>query len=244
MKHNLYMRFRSTLDNSPCVVLFTGIKGASKNDKTGPMLQTHIVRDDVTPGQAVKDGSDTAICGECPHRHATGGACYVVPSRGSQAAWKSYKGEKYAELDLTNPEHLAAFKGAMLRFGSYGDPAAVPFWKWQAIQDATELDGWTAYSHQWRRPEFQGFRRLCMASVDSPAEKLEANALGWRTFRVYNESSELALDEFECPASEKQGKRLTCKRCKACNGNPTGRAPRGNVAIFVHGSVKNRSQEA
>lgn len=68
----------SVLDGSPIVVVATK---NTTNQKTGPMIQTWIIRADMAPAVAVKKGADTAICGKCPHRHFSGGGCYVQPYR-------------------------------------------------------------------------------------------------------------------------------------------------------------------
>ena len=61
----------SLLDNQPIVVIATT---GSKNSKTGDMVQTWILRDDIAPNQAVKTGEDYSVCGDCKHR---GQSCYV-----------------------------------------------------------------------------------------------------------------------------------------------------------------------
>jgi hypothetical protein len=65
----------SVLDGAPIVVIATM---STNNGKTGDMVQTWILRDDVSPLEATKTGQDSSVCGECPHRHYLGGACYVT----------------------------------------------------------------------------------------------------------------------------------------------------------------------
>ena len=55
----------SPLDQAPIVVIATM---NSSNVKTGNMIQTWILRSDINPVQAVNDGNDYSICGDCPHR--------------------------------------------------------------------------------------------------------------------------------------------------------------------------------
>lgn len=77
-----------------------------------------------------------------------------------------------------------------------------------------------------------------MASVESTEEAAEAQALGWRTFRTTLRPDEgPARGEFVCPASAAKGKRLTCRQCAACHGNPHDRDAHlaGNVLIVEHG---------
>ena len=58
----------SRLDRAPIIVLATGIDTPSKNQKTGPMVQTYILRKDISPSEAVRSGADYSICGNCIHR--------------------------------------------------------------------------------------------------------------------------------------------------------------------------------
>jgi len=64
----------SVLNGEPILVFATF---ESKNKKTGNMVQISILCDNITPTEAIKSGQDESICGNCPHRHYTGGACYV-----------------------------------------------------------------------------------------------------------------------------------------------------------------------
>ena len=64
----------SVLDGSPIVCIATL---STSNRKTGAMIQTWILRADKDPVTASKLGDDVSICGNCPLRHHTGGACYV-----------------------------------------------------------------------------------------------------------------------------------------------------------------------
>ena len=51
---------------------------ASRNPKTGPMVQLWILRADVHPMEAISTGTDSSICGGCKHRGANGRerSCY------------------------------------------------------------------------------------------------------------------------------------------------------------------------
>jgi len=65
----------SPIDGAPIVMIMTGLSRLaseqSKNRKTGPMVQTHIVRQDMAPVVAMMGGHDKSICGDCPLRPAT-----------------------------------------------------------------------------------------------------------------------------------------------------------------------------
>ena len=73
----------SILDGSPIVVIATGLGSGSSNRKTGALVQTWILREDVSPIKAIQNGSDVSICGACPHRgriedgRNVGRSCYV-----------------------------------------------------------------------------------------------------------------------------------------------------------------------
>ena len=83
----------SMLDGSPIVVIATGIGNRSKNSKTGDMIQTHIIRADMKPMDAIWSGADSAICGDCVHRGdgtGKGRTCYVKVFQGTTVVYKSF----------------------------------------------------------------------------------------------------------------------------------------------------------
>ena len=55
----------SELDGSPIVVIVNRIFTASDNAKTGDIVQTFIIRSDVSPLDALKSGEDVSVCGDC-----------------------------------------------------------------------------------------------------------------------------------------------------------------------------------
>ena len=87
----------SRIDGSPIVVVATK---KSNNTKTGDMVQTWIIRSDMKPSEAVQQGLDDAICGDCQARpimktQGTGsGDCYVT-MMGPAAVYKTFKAGKY-----------------------------------------------------------------------------------------------------------------------------------------------------
>lgn len=218
-------RGASMLDGAPIFVIATGFDIASKNAKTGDMIQTWILREDVSPGDAMRYGQDRSICGDCKHRGRT---CYVMVHWGVTQVWKAAKRGKYPELDRR--QLTKAGRDHAIRIGTYGDPAAVPTWVWHRFVERAQHH--TGYTHQWRAAP--GLRDICMASVDTPAEREEAKALGWRTFRVRT-SHEPVLDrEVVCPASAEAGRKTTCEECRACGGLSS--KARADIVIKVHGS--------
>jgi len=219
----------SLLDGGPIVVIAI-VK--SSNRKTGDMVQTYILRADLSPLDAVKVGNDSSICGNCPHRgiEGKGRSCYVNLGQGPLAVFKAYKAGNYPKVSPINPTFQASVKGRKVRLGTYGDPAAVSRLFWNAVLQGA--DGWTGYTHQWRtRPDLQN---LCMASCDTLQDYESATKAGWRTFRVRLESLPLMEREIACPASEEAGKRTTCDSCGLCKG--TAAAAR-NIAIVAHGGI-------
>ena len=58
-------------DQDNIIVLLSGLKTPSRNIKTGPMLQTCIIRSNMHPAEALKPGQDDLICGSCIHRLKT-----------------------------------------------------------------------------------------------------------------------------------------------------------------------------
>lgn len=213
----------SMLDGAPIVCIATGIENASRNPKTGALVQTWILREDIHPRIAVATGADRSICGDCVHRRGQGGACYVNTSFAPREVWSSYHRGIYP---LADESELALLRQYDVRAGSYGDPAAVPQRVWEAVGVRT------GYTHQWRTAH--GLARLAMASVDTPAEAVEAAAAGWRYFRVRPEGAPLLFGEIDCPS--KQG--VSCVDCGLCGGNQRHRAK--NISIEVHGATKSR----
>src|SRR3989344_7004286 len=150
----------SMLDGAPIVVIATGLAKSSRNEKTGDMVQTWIMREDMHPSEAGKAGADDSGCGNCPHR---GASCYVQVWRAPAVVWKAHQRGVYPmAADLAAIRALG--RGRMVRLGAYGDPAAVPAEVWSAL--CAEASGWTGYTHQWRKAPH--LRQWCMASADSP----------------------------------------------------------------------------
>jgi hypothetical protein len=233
----------SMLDGAPIVAIATM---RSENRKTGDMVQTWILRDDVSPVETSKAGADASICGDCKHRWSLGGACYVNIGQGPGSVWRAYKRGNYAdatlrrsEIDGQYLEHQPALadvgRGRKVRLGAYGDPAAVPVDVWRAL--LTWSAGHAGYTHQWRNPSAAALRSLVMASVDTDAEYADAQSMGWRTFRVRCADDDSIMPrEFEC-VSDTRG--TTCADCMACDGAARGPG-QASVFITVHGPMRSR----
>ena len=212
----------------------------SANVKTGDMSQSYILRKDRSPVKAVKDGSDKANCGNCPHRRKWVAAlrkwvrsCYVNVGQAPLAVWNAWRAGKYPRY--VPAEHGAQFTGRSLRIGSYGDPALVPVSVWEELLTHF-TGGHTGYTHQWRECD-PAFARIVMASADSQEDTIAANRKGYRAFAVVGKAEVLpkgqnALNATLCVNSS-HGKQ--CADCTLCDGNPREvRNPR-NVYIQAHG---------
>ena len=231
----------SLLDGKPIVAIATKITSASANAKTGNMVQTFVIRSHVHPVRALKTGLDSSVCGDCMHRPANGGSCYVQVSRSVASVYRAFRRGRYARPGIDYDSRIlpALFAGLAFRIGTYGDPSAIPFQVWRAATlGAAAING---YTHQWKQARFSAFRTLCMASADSVADVDQAHAAGWRTFRVRTRAeSILAGREVICPASSEAGKRTTCAACRACGG--TSAKARASIVIVAHGSTAGRFQ--
>ena len=208
----------SAIDGAPIVVIAT-LK--SSNRKTGDMVQTWILRQDLHPVESSAQGADVSICGNCPHRKKS---CYVNIGQAPAQVWKSYEKGNYPVF--IPGEHDSFFMGRKVRLGAYGDPAAMPF---EIAEYMVKISlGHTGYTHQAARKFFdKRFLTLCQVSADTPKQAIKFQAMGAKTFRVALEGDALMDGEIEC-LSDSKG--ISCLDCGLCNGI------KQNIAITVHGS--------
>lgn len=221
-------------------IVAVALTGKSRNNKTGGMLQTYIMRADIDPRQASKSGEDFSICGACPHRglpttdpnkkQAIERTCYVILGQGPLIVWKGLVAGRYPHRTQILPI-VALGSGRKVRLGTYGDPAAVPSYVWKAL--LTDAEGHTGYSHQAdTQADFQA--DLTMRSVDTFVEAVEAWTKGQRTFRVVADPNQIDLaNEILCPASKEAGQRTTCEKCGLCAGS---KIKAKSIAIAAHGN--------
>lgn len=232
----------SMIDGSPIVVIVTD---ASKNAKTGPMLQTWILRQDIAPHLAIKSGDDASICGDCPHRGEWDDAlqkwtskrtCYVKTFQAPLSVWKRYQRDGYEAVTDDAVRIAELGEGRMVRLGSYGDPMAVPLHVWESL--TSRAVAWTGYTHQWHQmfmafDEPARWQSLVMASADSGDDAASAIEQGWRYFRVMDKGENPATSlEVRCPASKEAGVKSSCAACKLCMGTTS--KSRKSVAINIH----------
>ncbi len=213
----------SQIDGRP--IRLYGVTAESTNDKTGPTLrQTYIMLADRNPVDATKTGHDRSICGDCMHRPANVGSCYVLVFQGPRSIWQSTKHK------AQSPKIYG--RGHKVRLGAYGDPAAVPYEVWRDMLEDSE--GWVGYTHQWKTCD-QRLKRYCMASVDSVDEYNHAHDLGWRCYYVGASIEDQPKHTLLCPASAEAGKRTTCDECMACSGLGADNR-RSDIFTVVHGA--------
>lgn len=245
LKRALIWSGPSLIDGKPIALI--AIKG-SKNIKTGGgLIQSYIIRTDMSPLDASKSGADISICGSCMHRgkptdnpnkkQAEKRSCYVNLGQGPTIVYKGLQRGIYPEA---SPEEIKRFSvGYNLRMGSYGDPAAVPREVWDMLLSGAH--GHTGYTHNASiQPSIV---ELCMISADNEAQSINALNDGKRTFRViplsvYEAKGNAAVmkNEIICPASkESKAQNVTCDKCMLCNGsNGKGKS----IAIVAHGVGK------
>lgn len=227
MPGSLIYKGPSRIDGQPIVVVATW---ASRNIKTGDMLQTYILREDIDPLTANKLGEDYSICGSCTLRgtptldttkkQAEHRACYVTLVHGPLIVWKQLQRGRYPDHTKKH-ERAAVGKDKMVRIGTYGDGAAAPDAVWEDL--LAQAKGHTAYTHNGGNPQ------RFMVSADSLADARIAWASGYRTFRIVTDVSHLVRgQEIVCPSD----KGVQCVDCGLCSGSAT---KAKSIAIKVHG---------
>lgn len=223
----------SELDGQPIVVVAVWAKhSASANSKTGNMIQTYILREDIDPVTANKLGEDESICGNCRHRgtptldptkkQAEERSCYVVLGQGPLIVFKTLKSGGYPDYSGDAVRIRGLGFRAMVRIGTYGDGAAVPAYVWDALISGAA--GHTAYTHNGADP------MRYMISADSLADAQTAWQSQYRTFRVVRDVSEIVPGrEIECPSE----RGVQCIDCRLCGGSAK---QAKSIAIVAHGA--------
>lgn len=204
----------------------------SSNRKTGNMIQVYILDRNNHPVEALKTGEDNLICGDCPLRN---NGCYVNVWQGPVSVWKQYRAGKYPRF-TKNREHTKLFSGRSIRWGSYGDPAFIPY---EVIAYFNSLVvNWTGYTHQWRTCD-PVYANVFMASCETQSQVFNANINGWRTFATHN-SDLKPTNSIWCPASPEGGNKTHCVSCGLCNGSRGENDPRKNIVVKPHGNKKQK----
>jgi hypothetical protein len=224
----------SLLDGLPIVAIATY---SDKNTKTGKVLQTYIMRSDISPLEASKTGQDFSICGDCKFRgevtsdpkrkQAKNRTCYVNLGQGPTIVYKAYKRGVYPiATHKISGTRVELGKNRVVRLGTYGDPAAVPSHIWDEL--LTECLSHLAYSHQ------SGFRPdITMQSADTLEQAQAHWAKRARTFRVIDSLEDIdPINEILCPASKEAGRRVQCVKCQLCSGLTSN--SKKSIAIVEH----------
>lgn len=227
----------SPIDGAPIVHILTGLNHlVSRNRKTGAQVQSFIMRSDVDPVTAVREGLDVSVCGNCKmrgHDGFKGRRCYVVMIQSPTTVFNAFKRGIYPYVSEKNLARL--LRGRSLRMSAYGEPWMLP------IDHVEKLEGMagshTGFIHGWKEAD-PAFSKYCMASCETMAEAEEARALGYKSFRVItpeDPTPAIRNTEATCPGSVEAGEVLQCLDCEACGGT-TGKG-RGSMTIRYHGSV-------
>lgn len=219
----IFWKGTSQINGEPILLILTGINSPSQNRKTGPMIQSYILREGILPTEYRKQGAE-AICGDCPIKSA----CYV----GSYYLNQIYDG---THREVTKFP-LTLLKGRVLRLGAYGDPAAVPYEVWKRLIKWTS--GWTGYTHQWKYCDSR-FKALCLASVENESLMREAWNSGWKTYRIGLESESPTSEEMSCPYYIFRHKpKLQCLQCQLCRGDSL--PEKKGIFVTVHGTTASK----
>jgi hypothetical protein len=201
----------------------------STNKKTGNMAQLWILAKDIPPHIAQKTGDDDAVCGDCPIKKE----CYVLTFQGPLSVWNAYKrgsyvnDAKFTQLYKSTPGfNFVDISQLIIRFGAYGDPAALPKWYIQKI--AENCKDFTGYTHQWNKRKFNFLKKYFMASVETKKLAKKALKKGFRYFRIKPPDAINFEKEITCPSDIG----IQCIDCKLCNGAKQAK----NITIEAHGA--------
>jgi len=166
-------------------------------------------------------------------------ACYVRTEQAPTVIFKAYAAGSYP--NVTPGVAADMVRGGELRVGAYGDSAALPIRAVRPLANAAEIV--TNYTHGagYVPGRAKRLANFTMASADSPAEAIQYQEQGFRTFRVSpnhtqrDDGTRLVMDllpgERQCPKT--LDKRVTCIDCGLCDGNRRGIV--ANIAAPVHG---------
>jgi hypothetical protein len=227
----------SQLDGTPILLVAHRVADPSDNRKTGDMIQLSIMRADMSPIDAWAAGQDGAVCpSACDHRsklRGGKGTCYVNKARLSDSWAAARRAVDAGRIGVP----VEFFKGARLRCGMEGDPAAVPLDVWAPILDAAQAH--TGYTAAWRTLPRE-WSRYFMASVASPADYLRARSAGWSPFAA----SASAADDQDYAAAgasickaERPAAPMACVDCLGCNGSRSSDTGRAGFHLPMHGAI-------
>lgn len=199
----------------------------SGNRKTGNVIQIWIL-----PASLSVHGDDSRVCFNCEMRPAGQGGtgtCYV-DKRAIGSMVRKIQARRVNVWDGSD----TLFRGRSVRFGAWGDPVLIPLPIVERI--VSQCRNHTGYTHQWSRPEFQGYRKYFMASTNTLEQCQKAVSLGWRYFLVpLRETISLTVLPVPtdlCPAVSHG---VECNYCNRCNG--ANDIKQRSIYIQPHGSA-------
>lgn len=210
----------SPLNQIPIVIILTL---SSRNSKTGDMSQTYTPLQHESPLTGIYTGSDSAVCGQCPHRGVWDSdaqkmrqrSCYVDVSKSVQNVWRAYKRGSYPHARDNLGLFRCLLQGRSVRWGAYGEAVLLPQAIFESICRFTVAQ--TGYTHLWRDPRFAWARPFVHASCDSVADHHAALAAGWKPFTVIAPEAEPPPATRQCPATL-EGSPVQCRSCLGCSG--------------------------
>lgn len=233
--HIIAWRGPSVLDGQEILVVLYAFKRAT-NGKTGRLIEAAVLLAHVKPSDAAATGRDRAICGDCPGRLTNWNFCYRSPGHDIDKTWEVIRNMQ--AMDISEVCRIVRKSGLPIRFGSYGDFAAVPFELLDALAlAARKPDGsWnhTGYSHQWSNPNFDP-RVLAYldASIEFAEEREEIERLfpGARTHRLLAQPEHILPGEVFCLGGTGKDD-VHCCDCLSCRGVTNADGP--DRAVVVH----------
>ena len=202
----------------------------SLNTKTGNVITIWILPDGENPTQALRDGTNHRVCGTCGLQ---GSACYVDLSKAPNSVAKSDVRRNYPDLEKRIHAHY--FYGRVVRFGGYGDPAAIPLdiIKWVA-KTCRAFVGYSSQLFWIDRRRANALAKFLMCSCHNLAQHEEAERRGWRSYTVIPENGKAPAGSIECPHTKKF---IRCESCLLCCGTS-----KKAKSIYVHAHGKGRKQ--
>ena len=214
------MQFKSQLDGEEIVALFTGLQKNSQNKKLGSMVTVYILVDNgLSPQSNASSGADKSICGDCALRN---NVCYVVKIHGPSAVYRGYLNGNSPVVSESELIALLADRNYPIRWGEYGDIAALPFSFIDNVMESTKLEH-TSYTHQWDHKNFNvEHLKYSMSSVDHVKTLPLLQALHGdkvRYYRMDSNGENLLPGEIRCPNKDKDGNtQVQCRDCLLCQG--------------------------
>lgn len=168
------------------------------------------------------DYEDKVCWASCVHKKSNQGTCYVAaysPISVAKAFWNRH------EAGCADRETINVSASYHVRASAHGDIGMLNSdGKLKVLELLLNSTRHTAYSAAWRAPEMQSFRRYVMASVSTPAEREEARANGWHTYRAHSNDTPRTQGEAQClvkgtghPSEQGRGCFSGCKT--PCNGS-------------------------